>query len=174
MEEETKTTQTGENQSEAPEEKTVPKSLFDSKISELNKQKKELEAQLKAKMTEDELKTAEANEKNAELQSLKNEVAALKTESAFTEAGIKPEIAKTLSAAIVGADASAIVEAVKSAISTAQKEAAAKATQELLEKGSPKVQTATSGGEKPDLNLEIIKRAVKKPESKPLSESKWF
>ena len=155
-------------------EKTVSKKLFDEKVSELNKQKKALEEQLKAKMTDDERKSAENEEREAEMQAIKNELAALKTESAFTAAGVKPENAKELSAAIVSNDASAIVEAVKSAITEAEKEAAAKTTRELLENGSPKVQTATGSAEKPDPNLSIIKSAVQKPKSKPLSESKWF
>ncbi|MCM1276052.1 MAG: hypothetical protein NC299_11935 [Lachnospiraceae bacterium] len=155
-------------------EKTVPKKLFDEKMSEWNKKTKALEAQLREKMTDDERKAAESTEKDAELQAMKNELAALKTESALTAAGIKPEIAKELSAAIVGADASAIVEAVKSAITVAEKEASAKATKELLEKGSPKVQTATGDKEKPDPNLALVKSAVQKPKSAPLSESKWF
>lgn len=155
-------------------EKTVSKKLFDEKVSELNRQKKALEEQLKAKMTDDERKTAENNEREAEMQAIKNELAALKTESEFTAVGVKPETAKELSAAIVSSDASAIVEAVKSAIAAAEKEAAAKTTRELLENGSPKVQTATGSTEKPDPNLNIIKSAVQKPKSKPLSESKWF
>lgn len=160
--------------SEEQTEKTVSKKLFDEKVSELNRQKKALEEQLKAKMTDDERKSAENNEREAEMQAIKNELAALKTENAFTAAGVKPETAKELSAAIVSGDASAIVEAVKSAITAAEKEAAAKTTRELLENGSPKVQTATGSTEKPDPNMSIIKSAVQKPKSNPLSESKWF
>lgn len=155
-------------------EKTISKKLFDEKMSDWNKKYKALEAQLKEKMTDDERKSAENDEREAEMQAIKNELAALKTESAFTAAGVKPETAKELSAAIVSGDASAIVEAVKSAITAAEKEAAAKTTRELLENGSPKVQTATGGTEKPDPNLDIVKSAVQKPKSKPLSESKWF
>lgn len=191
MDEKTVTTQndvqqtavTGTNQStetapspkpEEQTEKTVSKKLFDEKVGELNRQKKALEEQLKAKMTDDERKSAENNERKAEMQAIKNELAALKTESAFTAAGVKPETAKELSTAIVGGDVLAIVEAVKSAITAAEKESAAKTTRELLENGSPKVQTATGSAEKPDPNLNIIKSAVQKPKSKPLSESKWF
>lgn len=165
---------TNAQRSEEQTEKTVSKKLFDEKVSELNKKNKALEAQLKAKMTDDERIAAEKGEREAELQAIKNELAALKTESAFTSAGVKPEIAKELSAAIVGADVSAIVEAVKSAITAAEKAAAAKTTRELLENGSPKVQAATGTKEQPDPNLNIVKNAVQKPKSAPLSESKWF
>lgn len=154
-------------------EKTISKKLFDEKVSELNRKNKELQAQLKAKMTDDERKSVENDEREAEMQAIKNELAALKTESAFVSAGVKPEIAKELSAAIVGADASAIVEAVKSAIATAEKDAAAKTTKELLENGSPKIPTATGSTEKPDPNVNIVKNAVQKPKFKPLQESKW-
>lgn len=157
----------------APEEKVIPKKLFDEKVSEMTKKYKALEQQLKAKMTDDEKTAAETAEKDAEFQALKNELAALKTESAFTAAGIKPEIAKSLSEAIVGADVSAIVEAVKSAAADIEKETTAKVKRELLENGSPKVPVAGGGAEKPDPNIERIKRIVKKPDVKPLSESKW-
>lgn len=166
-------------QSEAPKpeetaEKVVPKDLFDRKMSELNKRNKELEAQLMAKMTDDERKAAETSERDAELQAMKNELAALKTESAFTAAGIKPDHAKQLSAAIVGGDVSAIVEAVKSAITAIEKDTAAKTAKELLEKSSPNVQTAGGSQEKPDPNIALVKSAAAKPKSTPLSESKWF
>ena len=97
----------------------------------------------------------------------------MKTESAFTAAGIKSEIAKSLSAAIVGADVSAIVEAVKSAVADIEKETTARVKRELLENGSPEVPVGNSSTEKPDPNIERIKRIVKKPDVKPLSESKW-
>lgn len=154
-------------------EKVISKDLFDRKVSELNKKNKELEAQLKAKMTDDERKAAETSEKDAQFQELKNELTALKTESALTAAGIKPDIAKDLSTAIVSADASAIVEAVKSAMSVMEKEVSAKTAKELLEKSSPNVQAAGSGSEKPDPNLDIVKNAMSKPKTTPLSESKW-
>lgn len=157
----------------APEEKVIPKKLFDEKVSELTKKYKALEQQLKAKMTDEEKQAAENAEKDAEFQTLKNELAALKTESAFTAAGIKSEIAKSLSAAIVGADVSAIVEAVKSAVADIEKETTARVKRELLENGSPEVPVGNSSTEKPDPNIERIKRIVKKPDVKPLSESKW-
>ena len=166
--------QTDTPKPEEPTEKVVSKDLFDRKVSELNKKNKELEAQLRAKMTDDERKAAETSEKEAELQSIKNELAALKTESALTAAGIKSDIAKELSAAIISADVSAIVEAVKSAVSAVEKDTKAKTAKELLENGSPKVQAAGGSREKPDPNIEIVKGAVAKPKSTPLSESKWF
>lgn len=169
--------QDGAQKPENAAEKVVPKSLLDSKMSELsklNKRNKELEEQLKAKMTEDERKAAEASEKDAEIQAMKNELAAFKTESAFAAAGMKSEYAKQLSEAIVGGDISAIVEAVKSAITAIEKDTAAKTAKELLEKGSPNVQAAGGSQEKPDPNLALVKIAAAKPKSTPLSESKWF
>lgn len=143
-----------------PEEKTVPKELYDKKISELVKENKKLKSDLQGKMTDDERRAAEQTERDAELQAMKNELAALKTESALTAAGISVENAKTLSEAIIGGDVSAIVEAVTAAIKTAEKAASAKTTKELLEGGSPKVQTAAGSVKKPDPNVDIVKKAV--------------
>lgn len=143
-----------------PEEKTVPKELYDKKISELVKENKKLKSDLQGKMTDDERRAAEQTERDAEVQAMKNELAALKTERALTAAGISVENAKTLSEAIIGGDVSAIVEAVTAAIKTAEKAASAKTTKELLEGGSPKVQTAAGSAKKPDPNVDIVKKAV--------------
>lgn len=160
-------------QPKEPEEKVISKKLFDEKVSELNKKNKALEAQLKEKMTEDERKTAEKDERDAEFQALRDELTALKTESAFTAAGIKPEIAKSLSAAIVSADVSAIVEAIKSAVTEIEKDTTARVKRNMLENGSPNVQVAGGSTEKPDPNLDRVKKIMQKPTVQPLSESKW-
>lgn len=159
---------------EQPVEKTISKKLFDEKVSELSRKNKELETQLKAKMSEDERKAAEKDEQDAEMQNIKNELAALKTESAFTTAGIKSETAKNLSEAIVGGDVSAIVEAVKAAIADTEKDTTAKVKQELLAGGSPKVQTGGKKDESKDPNMERIKNLAKPAKAKPLSESKYY
>lgn len=157
------------------EEKTVSKELYDKKISELVKENKKLKSDLQGKMTDDERRAAEQTERDAELQAMKNELAALKTESALTAAGISVDNAKTLSEAIIGGDASAIVEAVKDAIKTAEKAASAKTTKELLEGGSPKVQTATGSTQKPDPNVDIVKKAVGATTPMTSKESsKWY
>lgn len=158
-----------------PEEKTVPKELYDKKISELVKENKKLKSDLQGKMTDDERRAAEQTERDAEVQAMKNELAALKTERALTAAGISVENAKTLSEAIIGGDVSAIVEAVTAAIKTAEKAASAKTTKELLEGGSPKVQTAAGSAKKPDPNVDNIKKAVGAATPMTSKEnSKWY
>lgn len=159
----------------APEEKVVPKKLFDEKVSEMTKKCKALEAQLKEKMTDEEKKAAESSEKDAEFQALKSKFAALKTETELTAAGVKPEISKSLSAAIVSADVSAIVEAVKSAISDVEKDTTAKVKRELLENGSPKVPVTGGSKEKPDPNIAIVKSAINSNAPiTPKEKSKWY
>lgn len=158
-----------------PEEKTVPKELYDKKISELVKENKKLKSDLQGKMTDDERRAAEQTERDAELQAMKNELAALKTESALTAAGISVENAKTLSEAIIGGDVSAIVEAVTAAIKTAEKAASAKTTKELLEGGSPKVQTAAGSAKNPDPMADNVKKAVGAVTPMTSKEnSKWY
>lgn len=157
-------------------EKVVSKKLFDEKMSELNKKNKDLEAKLKAKMSEEEIAAAESLEKDAELKAIKAELTAIKTEGAFLSAGIKPETAKDLSAAIVSGDVSAIVDAVKTAVAAAEKDAGAKKAKELLEKGSPNVPAvAGDSKESPDPYAELVKSAVgANRAATPLSKSKWF
>lgn len=172
------TTQTGTEggniNSPEPTEKMISKKLFDEKVSELSQKIKALEGEKKAKMTDDERAAAEKEEMVNELKNVQNELASLKTESSLTSAGIKPEISKGLASAIISADVSAIVEAVKVAIADVEKETAAKTKREILENGSPNVPMGSGTGEQPDHNLDLVKNAVKKPETKPLTESKWF
>lgn len=158
----------------APAEKMISKRLFDEKVSELSQKIKVLECEKKAKMTDDERAAAEKEEMVNELKNVQSELASLKTESSLIGAGIKPEISKGLASAIVSGDVSAIVEAIKATVADVEKETAAKTKREILENGAPKVPLGGGTGEQPDHNLDLVKNAVKKPETKPLTESKWF
>ena len=157
-----------------PAEKMISKKLFDEKVSELSQKIKALEGEKRAKMTDDERAAAEKEEMVNELKNVQSELASLKTESSLIGAGIKPEISKSLASAIVSADVSAIVEAIKATVADVEKETAAKTKREILENGAPKVPLGGSTGEQPDHNMDLVKNAVKKPETKPLTESKWF
>lgn len=157
-----------------PAEKMISKKLFDEKVSELSQKIKALEGEKRAKMTDDERAAAEKEEMVNELKNVQSELASLKTESSLIGAGIKPGISKSLASAIVSGDVSAIVEAIKAAVADVEKETAAKTKREILENGAPKVPLGGGTGEQPDHNLDLVKNAVKKPETKPLTESKWF
>lgn len=157
-----------------PAEKMISKKLFDEKVSELSQKIKALEGEKRAKMTDDERAAAEKEEMVNELKNVQSELASLKTESSLIGAGIKPEISKSLASAIVSADVSAIVEAIKATVADVEKETAAKTKREILENGAPKVPLGGSSGEQPDHILDLVKSSVKKPETKPLTESKWF
>lgn len=157
-----------------PAEKMISKKLFDEKVSELSQKIKALEGEKRAKMTDDERAAAEKEEMVNELKNVQSELASLKTESSLIGAGIKPEISKGLASAIVSGDVSAIVEAIKATVADVEKETAAKTKREILENGAPKVPLGGSTGEQPDHNMDLVKNAVKKPETKPLTESKWF
>ena len=172
------TTQTGTDGGNTtpsePAEKMISKKLFDEKVSELSQKIKVLEGEKKAKMTDDERAAAEKEEMVNELKNVQSELASLKTESSLIGAGIKPEISKGLASAIVGGDVSAIVEAIKATVADVEKETAAKTKREILENGAPKVPLGGGTGEQPDHILDLVKDSVKKPETKPLTESKWF
>lgn len=172
------TTQTGTDGGNTtpsePAEKMISKKLFDEKVSELSQKIKVLEGEKKAKMTDDERAAAEKEEMVNELKNVQSELASLKTESSLIGAGIKPEISKGLASAIIGGDVSAIVEAIKAAVADVEKETAAKTKREILENGAPKVPLGGGTGEQPDRILDLVKDSVKKPETKPLTESKWF
>lgn len=172
------TTQTGTDGGNTtpsePAEKMISKKLFDEKVSELSQKIKVLEGEKKAKMTDDERAAAEKEEMVNELKNVQSELASLKTESSLIGAGIKPEISKGLASAIVGGDVSAIVEAIKAAVADVEKETAAKTKREILENGAPKVPLGGGTGEQPDHNLDLVRNAVKKPQTKPLTESKWY
>lgn len=173
-----RTTQTGTDGGNTtpsePAEKMISKKLFDEKVSELSQKIKVLEGEKKAKMTDDERAAAEKEEMVNELKNVQSELASLKTESSLIGAGIKPDISKSLASAIVGGDVSAIVEAIKAAVADVEKETAAKTKREILENGAPKVPLGGGTGEQPDRILDLVKDSVKKPETKPLTESKWF
>ena len=172
------TTQTGTDGGNTtpsePAEKMISKKLFDEKVSELSQKIKVLEGEKKAKMTDEERAAAEKEEMVNELKNVQSELASLKTESSLIGAGIKPEISKGLASAIVGGDVSAIVEAIKAAVADVEKETTAKTKREILENGAPKVPLGGGTGEQPDRILDLVKDSVKKPETKPLTESKWF
>lgn len=172
------TTQTGTDggntTSSEPAEKMISKKLFDEKVSELSQKIKALEGEKRAKMTDDERAAAEKEEMVNELKNVQSELASLKTESSLIGAGIKPEISKGLASAIVSGDVSAIVEAIKATVADVEKETAAKTKREILENGAPRVPMGGATGEQPDHNLDLVKNAVKKPETKPLTESKWY
>ena len=172
------TTQTGaeggNTNSPEPTEKMISKKLFDEKVSELSQKIKALEGEKRAKMTDDERAAAEKEEMVNELKNVQSELASLKTESSLIGAGIKPEISKGLASAIVSGDVSAIVEAIKATVADVEKETAAKTKREILENGAPKVPLGGGTGEQPDRILDLVKDSVKKPETKPLTESKWF
>ena len=157
-----------------PTEKMISKKRFDEKVSELSQKIKALEGEKKAKMTDDERAAAEKEEMVNELKNVQNELASLKTESSLTSAGIKPEISKGLASAIVSGDVSAIVEAIKATVADVEKETAAKTKREILENGAPRVPMGGATGEQPDHNLDLVRNAIKRPEAKPLTESKWF
>lgn len=158
----------------APAEKMISKRLFDEKVSELSQKIKALEGEKRAKMTDDERAAAEKEEMVNELKNVQSELASLKTESSLIGAGIKPDISKSLASAIVGGDVSAIVEAIKAAVADVEKETAAKTKREILENGAPNVPLGGGSVEQPDRILDLVKDSVKKPETKPLTESKWF
>lgn len=172
------TTQTGTDGGNTtpsePAEKMISKKLFDEKVSELSQKIKVLEGEKKAKMTDDERAAAEKEEMVNELKNVQSELASLKTESSLIGAGIKPDISKSLASAIVGGDVSAIVEAIKAAVADVEKETAAKTKREILENGAPNVPLGGGSVEQPDRILDLVKDSVKKPETKPLTESKWF
>lgn len=172
------TTQTGTDGGNTtpsePAEKMISKKLFDEKVSELSQKIKALEGEKRAKMTDDERAAAEKEEMVNELKNVQSELASLKTESSLIGAGIKPEISKGLASAIISGDVSTIVEAIKVTVADVEKETAAKTKREILENGAPRVPVGGATGEQPDHVLDLVKNAVKKPETKPLTESKWF
>lgn len=93
-----------------PESKSVSKELFDKKVSELNKQKKVLEDQLKARMTDDEKAAAAAKEQAEQFAAAQKELAALKREKEFIAKGIDPATANVMAQALSDGDMDAFVK----------------------------------------------------------------
>lgn len=94
-----------------PEPKSVPKEMFDKKVSELNKQKKALEDQLKARMTDDEKVAAAAKEQAEQFAAAQKELSTLKREKEFIAKGIDPATANMMAQALSDGDMDTFVKA---------------------------------------------------------------
>ncbi len=156
-------------------EKMISKELFDKKVSEMNKKISELNAALKAKMSEEEKAAAVQAENAQALADAKNEIARLKTTTALTAAGIKSELSEKLAAAIISNESEGIVSVIKEVLSDNAAQVEAKVRKEILSQGSPdSVKTGGNPKEQADKNADFVKSIVAPKEVTPLEKTKWF
>ena len=94
-----------------PEGKSISKELYDKKVSELNKQKKALEEQLHARMTDDEKAAAAAKEQAEQFAAAQKELSTLKREKEFIAKGIDPATANMMAQALSDGDMDTFVKA---------------------------------------------------------------
>lgn len=133
-----------------PNVETIPKALFDKKVSELTRQLKELKNANNAKMSESEKAAAEREELLAELKEAKDTAARMKAAAEFSAVGVNAETAEALSEAAISGDTETIISAMKVALKAAKDEATAAAKKALLDAGTAKIPIGgDKGGEKP-------------------------
>lgn len=143
-----------------PEGKSVSKELFDKKVSELNKQKKALEDQLKARMTDDEKAAAAAKEQAEQFAAAQKELSTLKREKEFIAKGIDPATANVMAQALSDGDMDAFVKAQAEYLEKQQK-AIEENIKKTLMGAVPAAKAGATPAAKPETGLTAAQKIAK-------------
>ena len=96
----------------------ISKSLYDKKISELNKKNKDLEAQLNDRMTDQEKKDNELKGYQDRIAQLEKENLTSKVKSGLVNAGLTAEEVESLTSSIVEMDAESLIKGLTGILSS--------------------------------------------------------